>query len=100
MTITRSYKAVFGIQLSFDRIWRYILSGDDVLTLDFYGLSSSIKLLTKQLTAEDVDEKDKIVNVELSEQETAIFPCGMIKMIGTIDGIVCVPTKFICVKEV
>lgn len=68
MTIYRGSKAVCGITLTIDRVWRYVMTAGDVLTVRFADNEGT--KIVQTYTSEDVDPRDKIVTVRLTESDT------------------------------
>lgn len=75
MIIYKGKEAVCGIQLSIDGVWRYVLSGDDVLRVVIKDSSDNI--IEKEYTKADIDTEDKSITVNLSPEETAGFVPGV-----------------------
>lgn len=74
MIIFKGKKAVCGIQLTIDRVWRYAMTEQDVLTVRFTDCQK--QTVTKTYTGTDVDPIDKMITVELEPSETSQLALG------------------------
>lgn len=97
MIIYRGNKAVCGIQLTIDRVWRYSMSGGDVLTVKVIDHSGNE--IVKVYTMEDVDRQDKMITVELSEADTLCLEAGRGKITADLNGYMAVRPTAIYIKE-
>lgn len=96
----RGHKAVCGIQLVVDGIWRYQLQEGEQLTVEIRD-ESNTAVITKTFGASDIDTKDKIATAEFSESETSTLNADNKYFITAfVDGYVVLPAKPIYVKEV
>jgi hypothetical protein len=96
MTIYTGKKAVCGIQLTIDRVWRYVMTAEDVLTVkvsDEYG-----NVISTELTQEDVDVIDKMVTVTFSGAQTSQLKAGRGKLIAYLNDLVVVQPQKILIK--
>lgn len=96
MTIYTGKKAVCGIQLTIDRVWRYVMTAEDVLTVkvsDEYG-----NVISTELTQEDVDVIDKMVTVTFSGSQTAQLEAGRGKLMAYLNDLVVVQPQKIMIK--
>lgn len=97
MIIHRGKKAVCGIQLTIDKVWRYVLSRGEVLTVKV--VDSAGNDIVKTYTAEDVDPIDKMIRVELSETDTLCLEAGRGKISADVNGYLAVEPTSIYIKE-
>ena len=97
MIIFKGKKAVCGVLLTIDVVWRYVLSGDDVLTVKI--VDSDRNVLTKTYKHADVDSEDKYITVELSEAETAAMSIGRGTITAYMNDLVALRPVEIYVKE-
>lgn len=98
MTIYTGKEAVCGIQLTIDRVWRYVMLPTDVLTVkaaDEYG-----NVISTQLTAADVDSIDKMVTVRFSAEKTAQLIPGRGKIMAYLNDLVVLRAQKIMIKGV
>lgn len=96
MTIFTGKKAVCGIQLTIDRVWRYVMTATDVLTVkvsDEYG-----NVISTELTQEDVDTIDKMVTVTFSGSQTSQLEAGRGKLMAYLNDLVVVQPQKIMIK--
>jgi hypothetical protein len=96
MTIYTGKKAVCGIQLTIDRVWRYVMTAEDVLTVkvsDEYG-----NVISTELTHEDVDVIDKMVTVTFSGTQTSQLEAGRGKLMAYLNDLVVVQPQKIIIK--
>jgi hypothetical protein len=96
MTIYTGKKAVCGIQLTIDRVWRYVMTAEDVLTVkvsDEYG-----NVISTELTQEDVDVIDKMVTVTFSGAQTSQLMPGRGKLMAYLNDLVVVQPQKIIIK--
>lgn len=97
MTIYKGKKAVCGIQLTVDHVWRYGMQEGDVLDVEIKDECGNI--IAKTYTAEDSDSKDKQITVELSEAETNMLECGFGTFEAYLNGLCVVPRQLITINE-
>lgn len=96
MTIYKGKKAVCGIQLTIDRVWRYVMTAEDVLTVkvsDEYG-----NVISTELTQKDVDVIDKMVTVTFSGTQTSQLEAGRGKLMAYLNDLVVVQPQKIIIK--
>lgn len=96
MTIYVGKEAVCGIQLTIDRVWRYEMTAEDVLTVkvsDEYGT-----VIDTTLTAADVDSIDKQVTVTFSPSKTAQLMPGRGKLMAYLNDLVVVQPQKITIR--
>ena len=96
MNIYVGKDAVCGIQLTIDRVWRYVMTAQDVLTVkvsDEYG-----NVIGTELTHEDVDSIDKMVTVVFSPNKTAQLSPGRGKLMAYLNDLVVVQPQKIMIK--
>ena len=74
MIIYKGKKAVCGIQLTIDRVWRYVMSDQDLLTVRI--TDDEHHTVTKTYTSNDVDSIDKMITVKLSPEDTSQLSFG------------------------
>lgn len=98
MTIYKGKKAVCGILLTIDKVWRYVLSAEDTLTVKI--IDSAGNTITKTYGSADVDKESKYVTVNLDPAETAAMSIGRGKLTACMNELVVIPPKTIMVKEV
>lgn len=97
MIIYKGKRAVCGIQLTIDKVWRYAMTAQD--TLEVKVFDSKLKPIIKTYTSTDVDPIDKMVTVELSEAETASMAVGRGTIRAYMNDLVVLPPIEIYVKE-
>lgn len=98
MNIYVGKEAVCGIQLTIDKIWRYVMLPTDVLTVkaaDEYG-----NVISTQLTSEDVDSIDKMVTVRFTADKTAQLMPGRGKLMAYLNDLVVLKSQKIMIKGV
>lgn len=96
MNIYVGKDAVCGIQLTIDRVWRYVMTATDVLTVktaDEYG-----NVISQELTSEDVDSIDKMVTVRFTANQTAQLMPGRGKLTAYLNDLVVVQPQKIIIK--
>ena len=96
MTIYAGKEAVFGIQLTIDKVWRYILTATDVLTVkvsDEYG-----NVIGVELTQEDVDSIDKMITAVFSPNVTSKLMPGRGKLMAYLNDLVVIQPQKIMIK--
>lgn len=96
MNIYVGKDAVCGIQLTIDKVWRYVMTATDVLTVkaaDEYG-----NVISKELTAEDVDSIDKMVTVRFTANQTSQLMPGRGKLMAYLNDLVVVQPQKIIIK--
>ena len=96
MTIFIEKDAVCGIQLTIDRVWRYVMTATDVLTVkaaDEYG-----NVISQELTSEDVDSIDKMVTVRFTANQTAQLMPGRGKIMAYLNDLTVVQPQKITIK--
>ena len=96
MNIYIGKEAVCGIQLTIDKVWRYVMLPTDVLTVkasDEYG-----NVISQELTAEDVDSVDKQVTVRFTANQTAQLMPGRGKLMAYLNDLVVVQPQKILIK--
>jgi len=96
MIIYTGKQAVFGIQLTIDKVWRYAMTATDVLTVkvsDEYG-----SVISTELTQEDMDNVDKQVTVTYSSAQTAQLMPGRGKLMAYLNDLVVVQPQKIMIK--
>lgn len=98
MTIYKGKKAVCGILLTIDRVWRYVLSAEDTLTVRI--TDSAGNAITKTYGKADVDPETKYITVELQPEDTAGMSLGRGKLSAVMNDLVVVRPTRIMVKEV
>lgn len=89
--------AVCGIQLTIDKVWRYVLSDNDIVTVRI--TDSEGHTLEKTYTKADIDSDTKMIKVSLTAEETALFHTGHAKITAYMNGLCVLPFKYIYVKE-
>ena len=97
MTIYKGKKAVCGIQLTIDKVWRYALSNQDVLTVRI--TDDEHWTITKTYTSADVDSIDKQITVELSTADTSQLSLGRGIITAYMNELCVLPPKEIFIKE-
>lgn len=96
MTIYKGKKAVCGIQLTIDKVWRYAMTAEDVLTVkisDEFG-----NAISTELTNEDVDSVDKQVTVIFTSTQTSQLEAGRGKLMAYLNDLVVVQPQKIIIK--
>ena len=96
MNIYVGKDAVCGIQLTIDRVWLYVMTAPDVLTVkaaDEYG-----NVIAQELTREDVDSIDKMVTVRFTANQTAKLMPGRGKLMAYLNDLVVVQPQKIIIK--
>jgi hypothetical protein len=97
MTIIKGKEAVFGIQLTIDRQWRYKMTSSDLLTVRL--TDSSGYTLTKELTSSSVNDIDNSVTVRLAPEETAELAAGRGRFAAYMNELAVIPPTEFFVKE-
>lgn len=97
MIIFKGKEAVFGIQLTIDRVWRYALQDGENCTVKI--IDSDKNVLTKVYSSADVDSIDKMITVSLSEAETAAMALGRGTLTAYFNDLVSIPPTEFYVKE-
>lgn len=97
MTIYKGKKAVCGVQLTIDRVWRYAMTAEDTLTVRFTDNLGEV--LEKTYSSADVDSIDKQVGVTLTEAETAAMTLGRGIITAYMNDLTVLPPTEIYVKE-
>lgn len=96
MIIYTGKEAVCGIQLTIDRVWRYVMTASDVLTVkaaDEYG-----NVISTELTHEDVDSIDKMITVVFPPSLTARLEEGNGRLMAYLNDLVVVQPQKIKIK--
>ena len=91
MIIYTGKDAVCGIQLTIDKIWRYVMLPTDVLTVkaaDEYG-----NVIAQELTSED-----EMVTVRFTANQTAQLMPGRGKLMAYLNDLVVVQPQKITIK--
>lgn len=99
MIIYRGQKASFGVLLTVDENWKYELQVDETLTVEIRNVDNEA-VITKNFTKADVDNKDKIVSVTLSEEETKTLEKGRNYICLSVNGYIAMKPRLIVVKDV
>jgi hypothetical protein len=97
MIIFKGKEAVFGIQLTIDKVWRYALQSGETCTVKI--IDNSKNVITKVYTSADVDSIDKMITVSLSEAETAAMALGRGTLTAYFNDLVSLPPIEFYVKE-
>ena len=97
MIIFKGKRAVCGIQLTIDKVWRYAMTAQDRLEVKIFD--SELKPIIKTYTSADVDSIDKMITIELSESETASMAIGRGTIRAYMNDLVVIPPIEIYVKE-
>jgi hypothetical protein len=97
MIIFKGKEAVFGIQLTIDKVWRYALQNGETCTVKI--IDNSKNVITKVYTSADVDSIDKMITVSLSEAETAAMALGRGTLTAYFNDLVSLPPIEFYVKE-
>lgn len=97
MIIYKGKKAVCGIQLTIDRVWRYAMTDQDVLTVRI--TDDEHWTLTKTYTSADVDSIDKQITVELSPEDTSQLSLGRGVITAYMNELCVLPAEEIYIKE-
>lgn len=97
MTIYKGKKAVCGIQLTIDKVWRYALSNQDILTVKI--TDDERWTITKTYTSADVDSIDKQITVELSPADTSQLSLGRGIISAYMNELCVLSPKEIFIKE-
>ena len=74
MIIYKGKRAVCGIQLTIDRVWRYAMTNEDVLIVHVKDCENHT--VEKTYTSEAVDSIDKIITIELESADTEGLTSG------------------------
>ena len=96
MTIYTGKEAVCGIQLSIDGVWRYVLSGDDVLRVVIED--DAEHSIIKEYTKADIDTEDKSITVNLSAEETTELVPGVGTITAYLNDLVVVRPHIISIR--
>lgn len=97
MIIYKGKRAVCGIQLTIDRVWRYAMTDQDTLTVRI--TDDEHWTLTKTYTSADVDAIDKQITVELSAEDTAQLSLGRGILTAYMNELSVIPPTEIYIKE-
>ena len=97
MIIFSGKRAVCGIQLTIDKVWRYALQEGETCTVKIMDRDHNV--LTKVYTKSDVDPIDKQIKVELTPAETELMALGRGTITAYFNDLVAVPPIAIYVKE-
>lgn len=97
MIIYKGKKAVCGIQLTIDRVWRYVMTDQDLLTVRI--TDDERHTVTKTFMNEDVDSIDKMITVELSPEDTSQLSLGRGVITAYMNELCVLPPKTIYIKE-
>ena len=97
MIIFKGKEAVFGIQLTIDRVWRYAMTADDTLTVKVADSDGNI--ISTTLNSSDVDSIDKIITVIFPANSTAHLVTGRGKLMAYMNDLVVLPAQKIMIKE-
>lgn len=97
MTIYKGKEAVCGVQLTIDRVWRYAMTAEDVLTVkisDEFG-----NVISTELTNEDVDSVDKQVTVVFTSTQTSQLEAGRGELMAYLTDLVVVQPQKLTIRE-
>lgn len=97
MIIFKGKEAVFGIQLTIDRVWRYAMQDGETCTVKI--IDNRKNVITKVYTSADVDSIDKTITVTLSKAETASMAIGRGTLTAYFNDLVSIPPTEFYVKE-
>lgn len=97
MIIYKGKRAVCGLQLTIDRVWRYVLTESDTLTVRI--TDGDRHTIEKTYTSDDVDSIDKQIKVELTTEETASLRTGHAYITAYMNELCVVSPQKILVKE-
>lgn len=97
MIIYKGKEAVFGIQLTIDKVWRYAMQNGETFTVKI--VDNDRNVLTKVYTSADVDSIDKTITVRLSDAETASMAIGRGTLTAYFNDLVSIPPTEFYVKE-
>ena len=97
MIIYKGKKAVCGIQLTIDRVWRYAMTDQDLLTVRI--TDDEHWTITKTYNSDDVDSIDKMITVELSAEDTSQLSLGRGIITAYMNELCVLPPKTIYIKE-
>ena len=97
MIIYRGKEAVFGIQLTIDKVWRYALQNGEKCIVKI--VDNDRNVFTKVYTSADVDSIDKTITVRLSDAETAAMALGRGTLTAYFNDLVSIPPTEFFVKE-
>lgn len=99
MIIYRGQKVSFGVLLTVDKNWKYELQADETLTVEIRNVDNEA-VITKKFTKSDVDKKDKIISVTLSEEETKTLEKGRNYICLSVNGYIAMKPRPVIVKDV
>lgn len=97
MIIYKGKRAVCGIQLTIDRVWRYAMSDQDLLTVRI--TDDEHWTITKTYTSADIDSIDKMITVELSAEDTSQLSLGRGIIAAYMNELCVLPPTEIYIKE-
>jgi len=98
MTVYKGKEAVCGIQLTVDRVWRYIMTDNDTLIVKVSDEKGHT--ISKEFTSNDVDSIDKKITVIFTPEQTAGLTVGNGKIAAYLNELVVLPPQKIKIKEV
>lgn len=97
MIIYKGKKAVCGIQLTIDRVWRYKMQSEDVLTVRF--TDDERHTVTKTYNSDACDSIDKQITIELSPEDTSQLSLGRGIITAYMNELCVLPPTAIYIKE-
>lgn len=97
MKIYTGKSAVFGIQLVIDKIWRYVMTEHDTLTVRI--VDNAGYTIEKTYTNVDVESDSKMIIVNLTSEETSHLHTGYAKIAAYMNNLCVLPFRYIKVKE-
>ena len=97
MIIYKGKRAVFGVQLTIDRVWRYAMTSEDSFQVKV--MDDEHQSIVKNFTSADVDEIDKQITVELTPEETSALSLGRGTLRGYLNDLLVIPPTEIYIKE-
>lgn len=97
MIIYKGKKAVCGIQLTIDNVWRYAMQNTDSLKVRITDGEKHV--VEKTYTHEDVDPDDKMIQVDLDESETASLAAGNAILTAYMNDMNVISPQNILIKE-
>lgn len=97
MIIYTGKDAVCGIQLTIDKVWRYVMTAADVLTVRVSDECGNV--ISAELTAEDMDAVDKQITVRFTAEQTARLTAGHGRLMAYLNDLVVVQPQKIKIKE-
>ncbi len=98
MIIYKGKQAVCGIQLTIDRVWRYIMTDTDKLTVKITDCAGHSVI--NEYNSSAVDSEDKMITADFSAEQTSNLISGLGKLVVFLNDLVVVQPQRVMIKEV